>query len=76
MSIITIIPNILVLISKLGVFLKLWYGTEFASIIFVCRVHSILDIGVICFQLWTGPDLKIAPFKRVLKNLLDTGPWD
>ena len=40
------------------------------------RVHSILDIGVICFQFWTGPDLKIAPFERVLKNLLDTGPWD
>ena len=40
------------------------------------RVHSSLDIGVICFILWTGPDLKIAPFERVLKNLLDTGPWD
>ena len=34
------------------------------------------DIGVICFILWTGPGLKIAPFERVLKNLLDTGPWD
>ena len=43
---------------------------------FHTRVHSILDIGVICFQFWTGPDLKIAPFERVLKNLLDTGPWD
>ena len=42
----------------------------------VARVHSILDIGVICFILWTGPDLKISPFERVLKNLLDTGPWD
>ena len=44
--------------------------------LFSTRVHSILDIGVICFQFWTGTDLKIAPLERVLKNLLDTGLWD
>ena len=40
------------------------------------RVHSILEIGVICSQFLTGTDLNFAPVERVLKNLLDTGLWD
>ena len=39
------------------------------------RVHSILEIGVICSQFLTGTDLNFAPVERVLKNLLDTGLW-
>ena len=42
----------------------------------VTRVHSILEIGVICSQFLTGTDLNFAPVERVLKNLLDTGLWD
>ena len=40
------------------------------------RVHSILEIGVICSQFLTGTDLNFVPVERVLKNLLDTGLLD
>ena len=70
-------------IFSISIFIRIHYENKLTKNIWptdilqiYTRVHSILDIGVICFQFWTGPDLKIAPFERVLKNLLDTGPWD
>ena len=60
-----------------------WFRSQFISLLSgsinltwcfhekrIPRVHSILDIGVICFKFWTDPDLNFATFKRVLKNLL------